>query len=80
MTEREKQMKTLSCMAFSMYELRLFLDTHPDSKTAASKLSELEKTYLPLRKKFEDKFGPLKASDAESAVDWIKGPWPWEVG
>jgi spore coat protein JB len=79
MTEREKQVKTLSCLAFSMYELRLFLDTHPDSEPAMKKLKELETKYLPMRKKFEEKFGPLKSADAENAIDWIKSPWPWEV-
>ncbi|MBQ9674218.1 MAG: spore coat protein CotJB [Ruminococcus sp.] len=79
MSERDIQLKKLSCIAFSMHDLRLFLDTHPDSTEAMEKLNDLEKIFKPLKEKFEKKFGPLKISNADNAVEWIKGPWPWEV-
>ena len=40
--------------------------------------SEIEYTKY-LKEKFEDEYGPLLSKDADSPVQWIKGPWPWEV-
>ncbi|MGN1131670.1 MAG: spore coat protein CotJB, partial [Ruminococcus sp.] len=34
MTERDILLKKLSSVSFAMFELRLFLDTHPDSTEA----------------------------------------------
>ena len=79
MTEREILLKKLSSVEFAMYELRLFQDTHPDSKEAAEKIAKLELEFVPLREKYEQTYGPLYSRDATSPVQWIKGPWPWEV-
>ena len=38
-----------------------------------------EMLYVKLKEKFEDEYGPLLSKDADSPVQWIKGPWPWEV-
>lgn len=79
MTERDILLKKLSSVAFALFEIRLFLDTHPDSTEAMAKFDELDSTYKKLREKFEAEYGPLMSKDAASPVQWIKGPWPWEV-
>lgn len=79
MTERDILLKKLSSVAFAMFELRLFQDTHPDSAEAEAKLEELERKYMPLKEKYEENYGPLMSKNASSPVQWIKGPWPWEV-
>ena len=79
MTERDILLKKLSSLSFAMFELRLFLDTHPDSTEAMAKFDELDNIYRPLREKYEEEYGPLSSKDAPSPVQWIKGPWPWEV-
>lgn len=79
MTERDILLKKLSSVAFALFEIRLFLDTHPDSTEAMAKFDELDNTYKKLREKFEAEYGPLMSKDATSPVQWIKGPWPWEV-
>lgn len=79
MTERDILLKKLSSVAFAMFEIRLFLDTHPDSTEAKGRLDSMEETYMQLRTQFEEMYGPLMSRDAETPVQWIKGPWPWEV-
>ena len=79
MTERDILLKKLSSVSFAMFELRLFLDTHPDSTEAMAKFDELYNIYRPLREKYEAEYGPLTSKDSPSPVQWIKGPWPWEV-
>lgn len=79
MTEKDILCKKLSSVAFAMFELRLFQNTHPDSVEAAAKLRELEEEYKKLKKQYEKKIGPLFSKDAATPVEWIKGPWPWEV-
>ena len=37
MTERDILIKKLASVSFAMFELRLFLDTHPDSTEAMAK-------------------------------------------
>ena len=79
MTERDILLKKLSSVAFAMFEIRLFLDTHPDSTDAMAKFDDLNDKYVKLKEKYEDEYGPLLSKDADSPVQWIKGPWPWEV-
>ena len=57
----------------------VILDTHPDSTDAMAKFDDLNDKYVKLKEKFEDEYGPLLSKDADSPVQWIKGPWPWEV-
>lgn len=79
MTEGDILIKKLSSIAFAMFEIRLFLDTHPDSIEAKAKLDSLKNTYNKLREQYESEFMPLMSKNANSPVEWIKGPWPWEV-
>ena len=34
--------------------------------------------YKQLKAEFEEKFCPLTAAKAQG-VEWLKGPWPWEI-
>jgi spore coat protein JB len=79
MTERDILTKKLSSLAFAMYDIRLYLDTHPDSTDAMAKFDNLNDKFMPLKEQFEAEYGPLMSRDAPSPVQWIKGPWPWEV-
>ena len=58
-------LRRLSSLKFAMWELHVFLDTHPGKCEAARKL--------------EDTFGPVHESGV-SRWAWISGPWPWEIG
>ena len=79
MTEREILMKKLSSYQFTVYDLKLYLDTHPYDFETVKKLSEYNDEAEKLRKIYEEKYGPLKAADnSANRWKWIKAPWPWE--
>lgn len=79
MTEREILTKKLSSYQFMIDDLKLYLDTHPrDAKTLA-KLEEYKEQIKPIRRQYEEKYGPLFASNNEANKwKWVKSPWPWE--
>ena len=68
-------------LGFVKVELELYLDTHPNCRTALDyyykTLDELKK----LTEEYENKVGPLTSAgvvDADSWT-WVVGPWPWQT-
>lgn len=65
---------------FYLYELNLYLDTHPADKNALS----LFKKYTELRnaayEAYINKYGPITAdqSSTNERFNWVDDPWPWE--
>lgn len=80
MTERERLMRRIASYDFAIVELHIYLDTHPNDRSAEAKLNEyLEKSEL-LRKEYTSKFGPLRANDTTTnSWAWISNPWPWDI-
>lgn len=80
MTEREKMLKEISAISFALVEINLYLDTHPNCKTAL----QYQQHYAKKRKAavacFEEKYGPLFAANNknEECWEWICDPWPWD--
>lgn len=67
---------------FSIKELELYLDTHPDCQRALYALREMRKIRSMKIAQYEKQFGKyiLTSDDApaESTWQWINSPWPWE--
>ena len=81
MTEQERLFRRISAFRFSMWELHMFLDTHPNNCDAAKKLEEYRLKTDERTKKYEAEFGPLNETSSQtSRWAWISGPWPWENG
>ena len=79
MTKREILLKQISSYAFAIYELKLFLDTHPADIQTLQKISQLEAKLKPLREEYVSNFGPLTSNDSrEDYWSWVNDPWPWE--
>ena len=80
MNERQMLLKKIKEYDFSLKELNLYLDTHPNCRKA---LALFEK-YKSLRNKsisdYTQRFGPLtpEQNSNSSHWDWIDDPWPWE--
>lgn len=77
---RRSLLKELSAKQFALVEMVLYLDTHPNDKTAIAKVAELKLEIKKLTKVFEEKFGPLTfgIDSGENEFEWINDPWPWE--
>lgn len=65
---------------FYLYELNLYLDTHPSDRNAL----DLFKKYTELRnaayEAYINKYGPITAdqSSTNERFNWVDDPWPWE--
>ncbi len=74
--------KKIDSYDFAIYELVLFLDTHPENGRALSMLAKLRQERAEAIKQYEMSYGTY--SPTHSAVkagkrwSWIDGPWPWE--
>ena len=82
MNEKNALLRTLSALAFSMFDLHLFLNTHPDDAGALAMYSQYQQKYLAAAAEFERKYGPLTAMNgiSDNQWKWIRSPWPWEYG
>ena len=72
----------LMALDFAIHELGLYLTTHADDQDAL----QLYRSYVKLgregRDKYQKLYGPLLQTDItmQDGFDWLKDPWPWEIG
>ena len=78
MNKREKLMRSLSAVQFALWELHLYLNTHPTDLEAIALHEQYEAKLRKLRDEYESKYGPLTPTVGEG-VDWLKNPWPWDI-
>ena len=80
MNERSMLLRNLSAVAFSMYDIHLFLNTHPYDANALALFTQLKQKYLVLAADFERRYGPLTAMNgiSDGRWKWVSDPWPWE--
>ena len=78
MSKREAMLKNLSAAQFALWEMHLYLDTHPWDLQMVEAHKRASMRYKALLSEFEEKFCPLTAAKAQG-YEWLKGPWPWEL-
>lgn len=76
---KDEMMMKLSSSQFCMWELHMYLDTHPMDSQAMSLYRRYENKTKQLKDDYEKMYGPLTYGSVEDLNDWTKGPWPWEV-
>ena len=67
---------------FYLYDLNLYLDTHPNDKKALAKFNAIKRKLNEAQRIYNQKYGPLNAleNNSEDNFYWVDGPWPWERG
>ena len=76
---REELMDKIHALSFAMTEAQLFLDTHPDCRTALDYFRGLRDELDVAMTEYQNKFGPLFADmTVGDKWSWIDGPWPWQ--
>ncbi|MBP5431293.1 spore coat protein CotJB [Ruminococcus sp.] len=80
MNERRMLLNKIKKYDFTLKELNLYLDTHPECRRALTMFQK----YKELRKKAADEFTrrfgaitPEQVTSTESWT-WTEDPWPWE--
>ena len=80
MSDQERLMRRISAVKFSMWELHIYLDTHPGDCAAAEILDEYRELAEQLTAQYEAAYGPLHETPATAnRWAWIADPWPWDV-
>lgn len=59
MNEQQRLRRHISAVQFAMWELHLYLDSHPYCKEAAKKLAAYREEYDKLTVEYEKAYGPL---------------------
>jgi spore coat protein JB len=77
--KKDKLLRRLSAMQFAMWEMREFLDTHPNCPDAKALYNAYKEKYDTLAKEYEARFAPLTLNGANSDA-WLQDPWPWDAG
>lgn len=69
-------------LSFVKTELELFLDTHPDCRTALDYYHQTIEALDALMMKYHNTVGPLVAAGvvSDDKWTWVDKPWPWQVG
>jgi spore coat protein JB len=78
MNDREAMLRRLSAAQFALFEIHLYLDTHPWDLQMLSMHRKSQSRYILLRREFEEKYGPLTHENGQG-VEWLKDPWPWDL-
>lgn len=77
--ETPTPMKELMALGFAVYELGMYLDTHPDDSEAELMFQKYNKLYSEGVAEYERRYGPLQiTSSCSDGFDWVNDPWPWD--
>ncbi|MBQ7783055.1 MAG: spore coat protein CotJB [Oscillospiraceae bacterium] len=73
-------MRLIQMYDFYLYELQLYLDTHPTCSNGLQAFRKYKELRSSAVKTYTDNYGPITAvhSDCSNVFEWAKGPWPWE--
>ena len=79
-TIKKRMLQEIKETDFTLKELNLYLDTHPNCKEALEMYKTYEQRLKKLMCDYENTFGPLTPSSVNNTDvwTWINGPWPWE--
>lgn len=81
--EQCEMLHDIDILCFTVIDMTLYTDTHPDDKKALDFVRHYQKLLNSLRREYAVKYGPLCLSDVDmygTAWDWAKMPLPWEGG
>lgn len=79
---RNAALEEINKISFSIDELRLYLDTHPNCTEALEMIKEYMKQRRSLMDSFTEKYGSLEAYSIDCGDKWLwnSGYMPWENG
>lgn len=80
-TCRYDLIKAVMEFGFAAVDMNLYLDSHPEDKTAVSTYNSFVSQYVKARCAYEKQYGPLTNfgySPSNCPWQWIESPWPWE--
>jgi len=78
--EREKLMKDIMAIDFTIIDLHLYLNSHPWDQATINRYNQCVQISMRLRRTYENMYGPISAYSPynKSPWQWALQPWPWE--
>ena len=82
MNIQKDALRKIQELSFVKCELELYLDTHPECKTALDYYKKTVEALDALVVAYEAEFGPVTAEGCVLADrwSWVDGDWPWYSG
>lgn len=77
-TEKNEMLMQIRELKFSVNDLALYLDTHPNDRNALNLHNQYSQNLRNLTNQYQKKFGPLTIECPCNKWRWIDLPWPWE--
>ena len=77
-TEQECKLKELMALDFKLYDLQLYLNTHPEDERALCLHRKYTRELKELKDKYQKVYGPLTIDYPCNKWRWLEMPWPWE--
>ena len=77
---RQEMIDEIKALDFTIIELGLYLDTHPEDQRALCMHREYCKQVKDLKDKYQKMYGPLTIFYPCNKWRWLEEPWPWERG
>ena len=80
--EREKLLLEVQKYSFAMWDLNLYLNTHPTDRNVMKLYDKYREAYKEASARYENKYGSLTVGETNTSEGywaWNKSPWPWEV-
>lgn len=78
-SDREKLLRKIAAIQFSVWELHVYLDTHIDDPEAVKLCKKYTAELKCLVDEYEQAYGPLKSDGNCASSAWLKDPWPWDI-
>ena len=81
--EQNKLLHEINILCFTVVELTLFLDTHPDNQEAMRHFDYYNRLKKEKYEEYSNLFGPLSISQAKGRTKEFQlnmQPWTWEGG
>ena len=78
---RKSLLDAIGAVSFAADELRLYLDTHPDSQEALSLFTAYTEQRRDLIARYTEAFGPIDSYDFNDNGSWTwnQDPMPWKA-
>ena len=78
---KDDLLRTVQAHSFAMYDLALYLDTHPTDKEALETYLAHKEDCRRAAQKYAERFGALdmqQIGKKDGWAAWSNTPWPWE--
>lgn len=80
MNEKEMLLRKIRSIDFAIWEVHIFLDTHPNDTEGLALFAKYSKRRDILVAEYEQKYGPLdmRSVTNDTRWKWVSDPWPWD--